>query len=133
VNTTSNPKIAIVKAYAASNSSQISETQLREELGKELEHSVSLILDELNRKDKLKHLVTSTQPSNINGREELERLDGEENETISTTETLQEESENSIITTSEATMTVLISSNVSTNGFFYWLFNLIDVFKLHHC
>ncbi|KAF7636911.1 hypothetical protein Mgra_00003651 [Meloidogyne graminicola] len=98
-NSTTNPKIAIVKAFAASNSSQISEAQLREELGKELEQSVSLILDELGRKDKSKQHITSTQP--VPNGEELERLEGEENEG-QTTERSQKESENSILSTREA-------------------------------
>uniref|UniRef100_A0A915M466 ZP domain-containing protein n=1 Tax=Meloidogyne javanica TaxID=6303 RepID=A0A915M466_MELJA len=94
---TANPKIAIVKAFAASNSSQISEAQLREELGKELEQSVSLILDELGRKDKTtKHPVTSTTQSVP--AEELERLEGEEEATTSPKET-----ENSVVSTREAT------------------------------
>nr|CAD2169607.1 unnamed protein product [Meloidogyne enterolobii] len=94
---TANPKIAIVKAFAASNSSQISEAQLREELGKELEQSVSLILDELGRKDKTtKHPVTSTTQSVP--AEELERLEGEEEAT-----TLPKETENSVVSTREAT------------------------------
>ncbi|CAK5060867.1 unnamed protein product [Meloidogyne enterolobii] len=95
---TANPKIAIVKAFAASNSSQISEAQLREELGKELEQSVSLILDELGRKDKTTKrpvtLTTQSVPA-----EELERLEGEENEAT----TSPKETENSVVSTREAT------------------------------
>nr|CAD2203409.1 unnamed protein product [Meloidogyne enterolobii] len=95
---TANPKIAIVKAFAASNSSQISEAQLREELGKELEQSVSLILDELGRKDKTTKrpatLTTQSVPA-----EELERLEAEENEAT----TSPKETENSVVSTREAT------------------------------
>jgi len=101
---------AIVKAFAASNSSQISEAQLREELGKELEQSVSLILDELGRKDKTtKHPVTSTTQSVP--AEELERLEGEEEAT-----TLPKETENSVVSTREATS--LQTASTTTGEFF---------------
>uniref|UniRef100_A0A1I8BQ43 Uncharacterized protein n=1 Tax=Meloidogyne hapla TaxID=6305 RepID=A0A1I8BQ43_MELHA len=107
-NSTANPKIAIVKAFAASNSSQISEAQLREELGKELEQSVSLILDELGKKDKAKHPVTSTQSVPT---EELEKLEGEESE--ATTEKPLKEAENSVVSTREASNVQQASSTTT--------------------